>query len=93
MLDEGSNHRLLLEGGHLGLRCSLLTLFLMRYGGEEPSVAVISNLTAAVYDVCDFKATVFGKINHFWCCNLFFKPFDSPWLIVEQSKQYIRLNL
>ena len=55
---------------------AVLTLFSMRYCGKEQlvlrccGVAVISKLT--VYDVCNFKPTVFGEINHFQCCSLSF---------------------
>ena len=63
---------------------AVLTLFSMWYCGKEQlvlrccgvavlrccGVAVISKLT--VYDVCNFKPTVFGEINHFQCCSLSF---------------------
>ena len=55
---------------------AVLTLFSIRYCGKEQlvsrccGVAVISKLT--VYDVCNFKPTVFGEINHFQCCSLSF---------------------
>ena len=51
-------------------------------------VAMISKLT--VYDVCSFKPTVFGEINHFWCCSLSFnddhgKAWYSPWVYMPTT--------
>lgn len=51
-------------------------------------VAMISKLT--VYDVCSFKPTVFGEINHFWCCSLSFnddhgKAWHSPWVYMPTT--------
>ena len=54
-------------------------------------VAVISNLT--VYDVCNFKPTVFGEINYFRCCSVFFFQFildfdDMCWLTTGRIRLY-----
>ena len=51
-------------------------------------VAMISKLT--VYDVCSFKPTVFGEINHFCCCSLSFnddhcKAWHSPWVYMPTT--------
>ena len=83
---------MLLWGGHGGLRCCGVDSFfwcgIVVKNNWYRGVAMISKLT--VYDVCSFKPTVFGEINHFWCCSLSFnddhgKAWYSPWVYMPTT--------